>query len=241
MTDSARPREVQRERSVIAEAVECAAARPRADQDAILALVEERAGLLPAPRRREKPDSVFVDLDLVRHVVRAAARHRRQTFLRAQRRHRCERECRRSARRRRARRRSRRGTPRVPRSSVARRASDRSDRRPVTGSRRLRRGPVGTRSRGRERRGAARSRRRCAVCHHAASSVCAGIAVDHSQRDLRRGAPERDTDRLAAMIVDTARRPPADRTLRHVAAIDPGMAAVANVVRLWRTRPRDRT
>ena len=67
-------REVERERAVIAEAVERAAARHASDERAVLALVEERAGLLSVPRCGEVAHAVLVDLDLVGHRSRAAAR-----------------------------------------------------------------------------------------------------------------------------------------------------------------------
>ena len=78
-------REMQRERAVIAEAVERASACEFADEHAILALVEKRAGLLAAPRRGEKADAVLVDLDLVGDVAAEQLDADGQLFLRAQR------------------------------------------------------------------------------------------------------------------------------------------------------------
>ena len=58
-------RQVKRERSMIAEAVEGASAGDAADELAILALVEERAGLLAPPWCREVANGAFMYLDLV--------------------------------------------------------------------------------------------------------------------------------------------------------------------------------
>ena len=63
------PGEVERERAVIAEAIERSSAGALADQHAILALVEERASFLTAPGRGEHADAVLVDLDLLRHCA----------------------------------------------------------------------------------------------------------------------------------------------------------------------------
>ena len=54
---------MQRERAVIAEAVERAAAGDLAGEAPILALIEERAGLLPAPGRGEVSHPVLLTLD----------------------------------------------------------------------------------------------------------------------------------------------------------------------------------
>src|SRR5688500_4742158 len=62
-------REVESERAVVAEAIERAAARDRADEYAVLALVEERPCLLPGPRRRELAYLGLVHLDLVRPLA----------------------------------------------------------------------------------------------------------------------------------------------------------------------------
>ncbi len=62
------PRQVQGKAAVIAEDVERTAARVAAQQHAVLALVEERARLLPGPRRRKVSHAVLVHLDLFRHA-----------------------------------------------------------------------------------------------------------------------------------------------------------------------------
>ena len=54
---------------MIAEAVECAAAREIADEHTVLTLVEERPCFLTEARRGEESDSVLVDLDLVGHLA----------------------------------------------------------------------------------------------------------------------------------------------------------------------------
>jgi len=61
-------REVQRERAVIAEAVEGAPARAFADHQAILALVEKRARFLSRPRSSGVAHAVLVHLDFPRNV-----------------------------------------------------------------------------------------------------------------------------------------------------------------------------
>ena len=58
---------MQRERAVVAEAIEGAAARHAADECAVFALVEEGARLLAAPWRGEVSHAVFVHLDLIGH------------------------------------------------------------------------------------------------------------------------------------------------------------------------------
>jgi len=60
---------MQRERSVIAEAIQRAPARNGADEMPVLPLIEKRARLLPRPRRGEKPDAVLVDFDFPRHIA----------------------------------------------------------------------------------------------------------------------------------------------------------------------------
>ena len=62
-------REMQRERAVIREAVERAAARDAAGEHAILSLVEECAGLLSVPRSGEVAHAVLHDFDLARHIA----------------------------------------------------------------------------------------------------------------------------------------------------------------------------
>ena len=54
---------------MIAEAVERASAREVADEHAILALIEERAGLLTVSRRGEEAHAVLVHFDFVGHVA----------------------------------------------------------------------------------------------------------------------------------------------------------------------------
>ena len=75
--------EVQRERPVVREAVEGAAARDAAGEHAILALIEKGAGLLPVPRRGQVADAVLGHLDLARNVAVEQLRGARETLLRA--------------------------------------------------------------------------------------------------------------------------------------------------------------
>src|SRR5687767_11437353 len=60
---------MQRERPVIAEAIERPPARYPAHQRAVLALVEESARLLPVPGRREIAHSILLDFDLARNLA----------------------------------------------------------------------------------------------------------------------------------------------------------------------------
>src|SRR5262245_53935928 len=78
-------REMQRKRSVVAEAIEGATARAFADEHAVFALIEKRAGFLAESRCCEKANAVFVDFDLVGHVTAQHFDADRQLFLGAQR------------------------------------------------------------------------------------------------------------------------------------------------------------
>jgi hypothetical protein len=78
------PREVKRERAVIAETVECSPAREAADEHAVLALIEKRAGLLSAPRGGENADAMLVHLDLLGHGATKQLDADRQSLLGAQ-------------------------------------------------------------------------------------------------------------------------------------------------------------
>jgi len=78
------PRQVQGERSMVAEAIERATARDCAHEVPVLALVEERAGLLARPGRGEEFHAVLVHLDLARDVTVQDNGLARQAFLRSQ-------------------------------------------------------------------------------------------------------------------------------------------------------------
>ena len=66
---------------MIAEAVEGPAPRDAPDQRAILALIEKGAGLLPAPRCGEIAHAMLVDLDLVRNRAVQQLHRRLESFL----------------------------------------------------------------------------------------------------------------------------------------------------------------
>ena len=72
---------MQRERAVVAEAVERAPSRHGADEVPVLPLIEERARLLSGPWRGEKSDAVLVDFDLARNVAVQHDGLPRQPFL----------------------------------------------------------------------------------------------------------------------------------------------------------------
>src|SRR2546423_8037486 len=76
---------MQGERPVIAEAIQRSSPRDRAHEMPVLALIEERAGLLTRPRCRKKLYSVFVHLDLSWDVAVEHYCLPRQSLLRAQR------------------------------------------------------------------------------------------------------------------------------------------------------------
>jgi hypothetical protein len=80
------PGEVQGKRAVIAETVECAPPRDLSHEHAVLALIEECAGLLTGPRCGEVAHSVLHDLDLVRHGPVEEYGFAREPFARAERR-----------------------------------------------------------------------------------------------------------------------------------------------------------
>ena len=53
------------ERTVVAETIERTSSRDPANQNAILTLVQKRAGLLPVPWRREVSNPVLHDFDFL--------------------------------------------------------------------------------------------------------------------------------------------------------------------------------
>src|SRR5437867_1566679 len=78
-------RNVKRERTVITERVERAAARLYADERAILALIEKRSRLLSVPRRGQITHPLLSDFDRGGHFASQQFRLQRQSFLAAQR------------------------------------------------------------------------------------------------------------------------------------------------------------
>src|SRR5262245_40903785 len=70
--------EMQRKRTVIAEAVERTTARDRSRELAILALIEKRSRLLASPRRGDIRHAVFAHLDLARYVAEEQLRRPRK-------------------------------------------------------------------------------------------------------------------------------------------------------------------
>src|SRR6185437_10136351 len=72
--------QVQRERAVIAEAVERSPARQLADQMSVLALIQERTGFLARPRCRQILHAVFIDFDLLRNLTVQQHRFARQSL-----------------------------------------------------------------------------------------------------------------------------------------------------------------
>src|SRR5687768_16465785 len=76
---------MQRERAVIAEAVEGAPARGGTHEVPVLTLIEKRSGLLPRPRRGEKLHSVFVHFDLSDNITVQEHGLTRKAFLGAER------------------------------------------------------------------------------------------------------------------------------------------------------------
>ena len=77
-------RQVESKRSVIAKAVQSSAARSRSGCDAKLALIEECSCFLTVPRRRQIPDSVFIDLHLTWDIAGEKLNARRESFLDAE-------------------------------------------------------------------------------------------------------------------------------------------------------------
>ena len=69
VTSTARRAEMQGERAVVAEGVQCTAARQVADERPVFTLIEKCSRLLSLPRRREVPDSVLQHFDFARHLT----------------------------------------------------------------------------------------------------------------------------------------------------------------------------
>ena len=218
-------RQVERERTVVAEAIECASASALADQDAILALVEERTSLLPVMRCGEEADAVFVHLDLVGYRATQELDADWQALL---------------------------GTERdvIARENPGRleqfveHVDDDVAKRLESGAHELHDEPtivpiadergacvalamheaVRVRDAGKrcaQRDGVADARAPPPMVEHSVR-----IVVDHAQGDLRRRAPESDADRFPALVVHADCASGSGWSLYDVAAKDPRMSAL---------------
>src|SRR5688500_5670404 len=215
---------MQRERSVVAEAVERAPACDRAHEVPVLPLVEKRTGLLARPRRREKSHAILVNLNFAWHIsVQHDGLPRKSLF-------------------------------RPKRCIVARENSRRLDqlgeRRNDLLAKRLESGAHELNDEPRciaiaherwtsigftvyEAKGIGvllegnppRNRRSDPRVPPRLVDDRRSIRVEQSQRDLRLGTPERPPERLSARVMNEHRPRPDEGSVDHVATVDPTVPA----------------
>src|SRR5512141_798446 len=216
---------MQRERPVIAEAVERDTLGDLTCKMPVFTLIEERAGLLPRVRSSDVTNSIFVDFDLVRDFSKYIHRFSDETFLPAKR---CVVACDNSIH---------------PR-DVHDRVDDLMAKRLETGAHQLHNRPpiVSVDNKRRQTVGFAvdhtirvRHRLETHPAAHCALDALGppgaidldiGVALDEAERDLRLRAPERPSKRTVPAIPHQNNTRFRVGPLGNIASVDPGMAAL---------------